>query len=83
MEYWKENLDEFVCSILSPIFSRLFSKWNPHEDPKFMTQYFVKWKSLFKNEFNGTCVDVSRKEMSNFECLMYSVWMPKIRSAIV
>ncbi|EXX77932.1 TFP11-domain-containing protein [Rhizophagus irregularis] len=93
-EFALYNLDAAVIAIITPVIKQNMIDWDPLEDPNFgLSLEFQKWKGLFKksppitnapsDRFNyDPYKRFSEITMTPYESMMYSVWLPKIRSAI-
>ncbi|CAG8655416.1 10587_t:CDS:10 [Acaulospora morrowiae] len=90
-EFITYGLDSAVVSIISPVFKRYLANWDPLENPKLGIHEFQQWNSLFKitktppknnlKNYNDAS-NSSELTMTPYESMMYSVWLPKVRSAI-
>ncbi|GES77671.1 TFP11-domain-containing protein [Rhizophagus clarus] len=94
-EFTLYNLDTAVIAIITPIVKQNMISWEPLKDPNFkLLLEFQKWKELFKTNppitnapsdrfnYDPTYKRFSEITMTPYESMMYSVWLPKIRSAI-
>ncbi|KZT25280.1 TFP11-domain-containing protein [Neolentinus lepideus HHB14362 ss-1] len=97
-EFDKYNLDEIVVAAIAPIFRRMLTQWRPLEDPAAFTPIFRAWRSALKirtaeekpknqlDVYGSRALTVSatpvEKSMTPFESLLWSVWLPKVRSVI-
>ncbi|KAK4698524.1 tuftelin-interacting protein 11, partial [Phenoliferia sp. Uapishka_3] len=103
-EYVGMRLDEVVVGAISPVVRRLFTSWDPLQDPTFaakelkgLRKHFLIDKDLVAPEEESMEVDVygessysngasSKKAMDRpmtaYETLMWTVWLPHVRSSI-
>ncbi|TFK51844.1 TFP11-domain-containing protein [Heliocybe sulcata] len=97
-EFDKYHLDEIVVAAIAPIFRRMLTQWKPLEDPTAFTPLFRAWRGALKiaatEEKPKNQLDVYggrsstlpatpvEKPMTPFESLLWSVWLPKVRSVI-
>ncbi|RIA90210.1 GC-rich sequence DNA-binding factor-like protein [Glomus cerebriforme] len=93
-EFTLYNLDAAVIAIITPVIKQNMIDWDPLEDPNFGLLEFQKWKGLFRTSppitnvssdrfnYDSTHKRSSEITMTPYESMMYSVWLPKIRSAI-
>ncbi|KAJ3271829.1 Tuftelin-interacting protein 11 [Terramyces sp. JEL0728] len=74
-EYQEYQLDSLVVSILTPGFKNNMKRWDPLENPIFLLDDLYQWSRL--------AVPSNDKDtMSQFEYMVYSHWLPRVRQAI-
>ncbi|KAK9761265.1 hypothetical protein K7432_013958 [Basidiobolus ranarum] len=85
-------IDSLCVAVCSPILKRLLGDWDPLEDPTFQLGFLRKWKKLFKvaNPLNSDGYDsdvdmgiAKSDEMKPYESMLYHLWLPRVRSAVV
>ncbi|KAK0446791.1 GC-rich sequence DNA-binding factor-like protein-domain-containing protein [Armillaria borealis] len=97
-EYDKYRLDEIVVAAIAPSVRRMVSQWDPLQDPTFLISTFRSWRHALRvnspPEKPQTQVDVygtqvtrapvieAEKPMTPFESLLWSVWLPRVRTFI-
>ncbi|THH29774.1 hypothetical protein EUX98_g4418 [Antrodiella citrinella] len=97
-EYERYHLDEIVVAAITPTARRLFSRWQPLQDPTAFAPLLRSWRRALRMnteqkpqdevQVYGSSTVVStapvpEKPMTPYESLIWSVWMPKVQSAIV
>ncbi|KAJ7574532.1 GC-rich sequence DNA-binding factor-like protein-domain-containing protein [Mycena floridula] len=90
----KYRLDEIVVAVIAPVFRRMVAAWNPLEDPAAFVSTFQSWRAVLGLvvEKPRTEVDLYGVEstprveedrmMTPFESLLWTVWLPKVRTCI-
>ncbi|KAL1923074.1 uncharacterized protein VTP21DRAFT_9450 [Calcarisporiella thermophila] len=95
-EYESYHLDSLVISVMAPMVKQMLANWEPLKDPSLALDIFQKWRVLLRtnpptpilNDPLGMDLDEvpgrqrDAQLMTPFESMMYSIWLPKIRSAI-
>jgi len=85
------KLDKLLVTVISPIFKKMLTSWNPLSDRYLCIEYFLKWKKLLlvkspennnENDSSYLFILSSQKEMTCFESLLYNQWLPKIRQTV-
>ncbi|KAK0202663.1 GC-rich sequence DNA-binding factor-like protein-domain-containing protein [Desarmillaria ectypa] len=97
-EFDKYRLDEIVVAAIAPLVRRMVSQWDPLQNPTFLISTFRSWRRALRvkspPEKPQTQVDVygtqvtrapvveAEKAMSPFESLLWTVWLPRVRTSI-
>ncbi|TEB36634.1 TFP11-domain-containing protein [Coprinellus micaceus] len=96
-EFDNYQLDEIVVASIAPLLRRMVANWNPLEDPSAFLSTFREWRRALKVSTETqptTQVDIygarttispdeyADKAMTPFESLLWTVWMPRVRSAL-
>ncbi len=87
-------LSEVAVAAIQPLFRSSILDWNVLEDPKHISPYIHRLRlllapdlgstSLVTGTGNGAYVSQRRsKSTTAYESMMYNVWLPKVRSAII
>lgn len=80
-EYKVYNLSELCLPLLVPIFSRLYTNWNPFNDEDNKVLYlenYREWKTILEDANSSS----HRHQMDTFHRLLWESWMPSVRFAI-
>ncbi|KFM56990.1 Tuftelin-interacting protein 11, partial [Stegodyphus mimosarum] len=87
-EYYEEyklyNLSDLAITIVVPLVKKLLADWNPLEQKHHCIDIFQDWKALL--ESNSSVVSWSQgteQELEPYHRLVWDVWMPPVRKAIL
>jgi tuftelin-interacting protein 11 len=75
-EYINLSLDEFVVSLIAPMFQSHMKTWDPLNDTDSGIDLVKQYRSLLIIESR------QKDTMTAYEALMYQHWLPKIRRAV-
>jgi tuftelin-interacting protein 11 len=78
-------LHQIVVATIQPMFQKTMVHWNPLEDPTLLTTHLSRLKNiLMVSHANVDMFDqqVRKRASSPYESLMYTLWLPKMRSTI-
>lgn len=80
-EYKFYRLSELAVALVSPMLKREFAQWNPLVSPEHGLEAVKKWKAVLEDsEGNYSVVE---GQLAPYERIMWEIWMPPIRSAIL
>ena len=79
ISYEKYNLKNIVIPLLYPRLKVMMKPWQPPVNPTYAIDYFVTWRELLEDEPNKGC----KGELDPFHNLLWNVWMPYIRQAVI
>ena len=78
-------LADVVVASIHPLFSSAVASWHVLKDPQFVVSYFHRLTKLISpNSTTAELGGTRRKRGSStaYETMIYTVWLPKVRSAI-
>lgn len=91
-EYASEQLDEVVVGAIAQVMRRPFADWEPFDPSSdILLSSLKQWKRAYnlnpddgKNESstNGMRADVPHRQMTAWESVIWTLWLPKVRSTI-
>ncbi|KAF8757911.1 TFP11 protein [Rhizoctonia solani] len=94
-EYERYRLDEIVVASIAPALRRVMAEWDPLRDPTAFTDIFRRWKKAFRlkqpsestalitGDLMASTTGVSNQtQMTPYESLLWTVWLPRVRSSI-
>ena len=87
------GLSEAAVAVLHPLFKRSVESWNPLKSPRKMVSYLQRVRRILgmtNNDELTTNEDIDpdlrtyrkQKTTTPYETMMYTVWLPKLRSAV-
>lgn len=85
------NLSELSVAAIAPAFKQCMAVWKPLTDPFFLTELLQRLRSLLKIKSRENIearyhdrgyLDQPSNTATTYESLIYSFWLPKVRSAI-
>ena len=85
------ELTQIAVSVIHPSLKRLLMDWNPLEDPIYLVEdlmQLTKFLEIETDQMAEGMIDFralksSRKDTSLYESLLYSCWLPRVRSTII
>jgi tuftelin-interacting protein 11 len=85
-EYVSEQLDEVVVGAIAQVMRRPFADWEPFDPSSDILLSSLKtWKrayNLGSDTTNGSIPDEANRQMTAWESLLWTLWLPKVRSTI-
>ncbi|KAF3187888.1 hypothetical protein TWF225_004102 [Orbilia oligospora] len=85
------DLSEVAIAAFHPLFKSALAIWDPLTDPVYLLDYIRKLRPIFNirtlEDMEASLVTTGYAEKSGkmstyYESMMYSIWLPKIRSSI-
>ncbi|KAI9882664.1 MAG: hypothetical protein M1823_005590 [Watsoniomyces obsoletus] len=87
-------LSEVAVAAIHPLFRSSISDWHVLDDPKHTSPYIHRLRMLLAPDLGSTSLTTGTengahvyrrkpKSTSAYETMMYNVWLPKVRSAII
>ena len=88
------NLEEIAVSAIHPIFRRAMLSWEPLEEPSYLVSYLERMRHVLgiQSDVEDTALIArngeysarrNRKATSYHETMIYTLWLPPVRNAIV
>ncbi|KAI4147162.1 MAG: hypothetical protein LQ340_005673 [Diploschistes diacapsis] len=88
------NLEEIAVSTIHPMFRQAMHTWEPLEEPTYLVSYLESMKHVLaiQSGAEDTALIVQNREYSSrrdrkttsfYETMIYTLWLPPVRNAIV
>ena len=77
--YKKYCLKNVAIPLLYPKLKTMMKPWQPPVNPGFGIDYFLTWRKLLEEDPSKGC----QEELDPFHHLLWHVWMPYIRQAVI
>ena len=92
-EYASEQLDEVVVGAIAQVMRRPFADWEPFDPSSdILLSSLKQWKRAYDldvdesgsktNGSNGLRADIPHRQMTAWESVIWTLWLPKVRSTI-
>lgn len=78
-------LQQVVIAAIEPMFKKAMLNWDPLKDPTFLVEYLEALKSIILVTDEDVTIDeqpVRKRSTSPYESMIYTSWLPNIRSTI-
>ncbi|BDD58407.1 hypothetical protein MAP00_003687 [Monascus purpureus] len=76
------RLPEAAIAAIHPLFREAMEKWDPLKEPTFLVSNLLRLKPLFSRR-DGEETQRSRQSTSPYETMIYTLWLPRVRSALL
>ncbi|KAH0544570.1 hypothetical protein FGG08_001342 [Glutinoglossum americanum] len=87
------GLPEIAVAAIHPLFRAAMEDWDPLEEPSYLVDYIHRLRNILRlkteadsrglTRLNGHVDQThSNKSTTHYQTMMYTLWLPKIRSAI-
>lgn len=88
------DLQEIAVAAIQPLFAQAMQEWNPLEDPESVSPHLSKLQHILLKPVQSSNMEValpngdaksksrSNKSTTHYETMIYTHWLPPIRSAI-
>ncbi|CAL1280519.1 unnamed protein product [Larinioides sclopetarius] len=82
-EYKMYNLSDLAITIVVPLVQKLMKDWNPLEQKHHCIDIFQDWKALLECSSPVSGHTGLEQELQPYHRLVWDVWMPPVRKAIL
>lgn len=76
------RLPETAVAALHPLFRQAMEEWEPLKEPTFLVSNLLRLKPLL-SRVDGDEKQRSRQSTSPYESMIYTLWLPRVRSALI
>lgn len=78
----EHRLPETAVAALHPLFRQAMEEWEPLQDPTFLVSNLTRLQPLLSRT-NGSEESRKRASTSPYETMIYTLWLPRVRSALL
>ncbi|KAJ5138577.1 uncharacterized protein N7515_003425 [Penicillium bovifimosum] len=78
----EHRLPETAVAALHPLFRQAMDEWEPLQDPMFLVPNLIRLQPLLSHK-NVTEEPRKRASTSPYETMIYTLWLPRVRSALL
>ncbi|KAH2931994.1 hypothetical protein KXW15_007784 [Aspergillus fumigatus] len=75
------RLSETAVAAIHPLFRQAMEDWDPLQEPTFLVSNLRRLQPLLSRKKNDEAV--SRQATSPYETMIYTLWLPRVRSALI
>lgn len=77
------RLSDAAVAAIHPLFQRAMDEWEPLKDPTYLVDSLRRLQSLLCRKRGAGDEERQRQSTTSYESLIYSKWLPRVRSALV